>query len=278
MTHNRIYRDDNWTGIACYPTIGDCRNSQGEISTDRLFTGQRLDDTGLYYYGARYYDAGIGRFISADTIVQSFSNPQTLNRYSYVTNNPLKYTDPTGHVKVSDDGGTPPPPNPPPKPPKKDEPKLPVKKSVIPSGVAAVLTGSIVDPIPGDEILVGIFVVGLVGLPFLWDIEYANAEKYSIIYDDAGNPWMTQDDYETSQSASGQPGDQNEGKPHSPQKIDLKRFEKQYGNAHTFKEGHLGEGAKVSSWDIKYDKTTQQLWLYNKNTKVWMPTGDYYKP
>jgi RHS repeat-associated protein len=32
----------------------------------RLFTGQRLDSTGLYYYGARYYDATIGRFISPD--------------------------------------------------------------------------------------------------------------------------------------------------------------------------------------------------------------------
>ncbi|MFC1986548.1 RHS repeat-associated core domain-containing protein, partial [Chloroflexota bacterium] len=59
--------------------------------------GQRLDDTGLYYYGARYYDVEIGRFISADTIVPDYTNPQALNRYSYVLNNPLKYTDPSGH-------------------------------------------------------------------------------------------------------------------------------------------------------------------------------------
>ena len=55
-----------------------------------------MDDTGLYYYNARYYDATIGRFISADTIVQNPTNPQSLNRYSYVLNNPLKYTDPSG--------------------------------------------------------------------------------------------------------------------------------------------------------------------------------------
>jgi RHS repeat-associated protein len=82
---------------------GDCRNSQGTTPTDKKFTGQRLDGTGLYYYGARYYDPGIGRFISADTIVQSFANPQTLNRYSYTINNPLKYIDPSGHLVICQD-------------------------------------------------------------------------------------------------------------------------------------------------------------------------------
>ena len=53
--------------------------------------------TGLYYYGARYYDPELGRFISADTIVQSPYNPQTLNRYSYCSNNPINYVDPSGH-------------------------------------------------------------------------------------------------------------------------------------------------------------------------------------
>jgi hypothetical protein len=44
----------------------------------------------------------INRFVSADTIVPGYANPQNLNRYSYVTNNPLRYTDPTGHML--DDG------------------------------------------------------------------------------------------------------------------------------------------------------------------------------
>jgi len=70
----------------------------GTVSTTYRFTGQRLDDsTGLYYYGARYYDAALGRFIQPDTIVPNPVNPQALNRYSYVLNNPLRYTDPTGH-------------------------------------------------------------------------------------------------------------------------------------------------------------------------------------
>jgi hypothetical protein len=45
----------------------------------------------------RYYNPVLGRFISADSIVSNYSNPQTLNRYSYVENNPVNYTDPTGH-------------------------------------------------------------------------------------------------------------------------------------------------------------------------------------
>jgi len=70
----------------------------GAVATAYKFTGQRLDDsTGLYYYGARYYDAALGRFIQADSIVPNPGNPQALNRYSYVYNNPLRYVDPTGH-------------------------------------------------------------------------------------------------------------------------------------------------------------------------------------
>jgi hypothetical protein len=51
----------------------------------------------LYYYGARYYDPEIGRFISADTFNLDFTNPQGLNRYTYCFNNPLRHTDPSGN-------------------------------------------------------------------------------------------------------------------------------------------------------------------------------------
>ncbi len=50
-----------------------------------------------YYYGARYYDTVIGRFISPDSLVPEALNPQSLNRYSYVINNPVNHIDPTGH-------------------------------------------------------------------------------------------------------------------------------------------------------------------------------------
>jgi uncharacterized protein RhaS with RHS repeats len=49
------------------------------------------------FYHARYYAPTVGRFVQADTIVPNLENSQDLNRYSYVRNNPLRYTDPSGH-------------------------------------------------------------------------------------------------------------------------------------------------------------------------------------
>jgi len=60
--------------------------------------GQRLESGfGLLGYHARYYDPYLNRFVSSDTIVPDFSNPQSLNRYTYALNNPVKYNDPSGH-------------------------------------------------------------------------------------------------------------------------------------------------------------------------------------
>lgn len=150
-----------------YTPWGDAR--WGAHGSGPDFTGQlRDDETGLLYYGARYYDPKIGRFLSADSIVPGMAsgqggmaatlgqdgstalrpltvgfhepgfaatlaqedaltqakgfwfqiededkqqgegakwqwgpqNPQALNRYSYVLNNPIRYTDPTGHIIV----------------------------------------------------------------------------------------------------------------------------------------------------------------------------------
>jgi RHS repeat-associated protein len=87
-----------------YYPYGEARS--GSMSTDRRFTGQREETAiGLYDYNARYYDPVIGSFIQADTIVPEPGNPQALNRYAYVYNNPLIIIDPSGHQ---------------PKPPEKD--------------------------------------------------------------------------------------------------------------------------------------------------------------
>ncbi|VAW78390.1 hypothetical protein MNBD_GAMMA13-952 [hydrothermal vent metagenome] len=65
--------------------------------TTRGFTGQeQLDEVGLVHMNGRVYDPVLGRFLSADPQVQFPSASQSFNRYSYVHNNPLSYTDPSG--------------------------------------------------------------------------------------------------------------------------------------------------------------------------------------
>lgn len=65
------------------------------------YTGQEMDsETGLNYYNFRYYSSDLRRFTRPDDIIQNPYNPQDLNRYSYVRNNPIKYTDPSGHNPV----------------------------------------------------------------------------------------------------------------------------------------------------------------------------------
>lgn len=57
---------------------------------------EELPDVGLIHMNGRVYDAKLGRFASADPHIQAAGNSQSYNRYTYVLNNPLKYTDPSG--------------------------------------------------------------------------------------------------------------------------------------------------------------------------------------
>ncbi|MDH7490604.1 MAG: RHS repeat-associated core domain-containing protein [Anaerolineae bacterium] len=87
-----------------YRAWGENRYSWGTTPTTYHFTGQREESTiGLYFYNARWYDPALGRFAQADTIVPGPGNPQALNRYAYVYNNPMKYTDPSGHYIFEED-------------------------------------------------------------------------------------------------------------------------------------------------------------------------------
>ncbi|WP_376788424.1 RHS repeat-associated core domain-containing protein [Thermoflexus sp.] len=88
-------------GGARYLPYGEIRWEEGVWVTDRRFTGQRWEPgLGLYDYRARFYDPALGRFLQPDPIVPEPGNPQALNRYAYVYNNPLQYTDPTGHCPL----------------------------------------------------------------------------------------------------------------------------------------------------------------------------------
>ena len=77
------------------------RYNSGALPTKYTYTGQysNMSDFGLMYYNARWYDPALGRFTSADTLIPEPGNPQSWDRYAYVRNNPLRYTDPSGHMQ-----------------------------------------------------------------------------------------------------------------------------------------------------------------------------------
>jgi len=80
-----IWEDDSVTNIA------------QQLITNRGFTGhEHIEEVGLIHMNGRVYDQELGRFLSADPLIQAPFVTNSFNRYSYVMNNPLKYTDPTG--------------------------------------------------------------------------------------------------------------------------------------------------------------------------------------
>jgi RHS repeat-associated protein len=100
---------------AKYTPFGDWRVEPTATAGDsRYYTNHKAnnlgggaDDLGLTYMNARFYVSNTNRFASPDTIVPDFTDPQSLNRYSYTLNNPLKYVDPDGHcATVASPDGT----------------------------------------------------------------------------------------------------------------------------------------------------------------------------
>jgi RHS repeat-associated protein len=89
-----------------YMPFGEVRAEVGNITqTDLGYTGQRaLPDLGLMDYHARMYDAVIGRFVQADSIIPNVADPQSWNRFAYVYNSPIDLTDPIGNFGKCRDG------------------------------------------------------------------------------------------------------------------------------------------------------------------------------
>jgi RHS repeat-associated protein len=86
-------RSGDWVGST--PTTGEW--NQVKATTPRGFTDhEHVDNLGVIHMNGRVYDPVLARFLSPDPVVQAPYDSQAWNRYSYVRNNPLRYTDPTG--------------------------------------------------------------------------------------------------------------------------------------------------------------------------------------
>ncbi|UOG40331.1 RHS repeat domain-containing protein [Leptospira noguchii] len=89
-----------------YQPYGETFVQLGDLNFSPKFNSQELDrESGFYFFNARYYDPGIGRFTSADTLIPDEYNSQAWNRFAYVYNNPIGAKDPTGHAPQDYDAG-----------------------------------------------------------------------------------------------------------------------------------------------------------------------------
>src|SRR5450432_4593272 len=84
-----------------YPWGGELQFVAND-SNHYKFTGKERDETGLDYFGARYYSNGLARFITPDNggSLQPNANPKTLNLYTYGFDNPLRFSDEEGFDAV----------------------------------------------------------------------------------------------------------------------------------------------------------------------------------
>ncbi|EKN90440.1 RHS repeat-associated core domain protein [Leptospira interrogans str. 2002000623] len=81
-----------------YLPYGETFVQRGDLNFSPKFNSQELDrESGFYFFNARFYDPGIARFTSADTIIDGELDTQGWNRFSYVKGNPIGAKDPTGH-------------------------------------------------------------------------------------------------------------------------------------------------------------------------------------
>ena len=143
---------------------GEVRYESGTIPTDYTYTGQysNVEDFGLMFYNARWYDVSLGRFAQADTLIPGAGNSQAWDRYAYANNNPLKYNDPSGHYFVcgafgegcGSGGGQDDSPNEPLKKNKHDDPALKIssKKEPLCEYLPIICKGGDKNPINYDTI------------------------------------------------------------------------------------------------------------------------------
>jgi RHS repeat-associated protein len=99
-------REDDWRDSD--GQNGETPSQPGDLNrndlTTRGFTGhEHLNETDLIHMNGRVYDYNLGRFLSVDPFIQFPENSQSVNAYSYILNNPLSGTDPTGYTTEAPD-------------------------------------------------------------------------------------------------------------------------------------------------------------------------------
>jgi len=80
-----------------YAPYGETANSAGSAISPFAFTGEQQDVSGLTYLRARYYSSGDGHFLTRDTWMGDYNRPLSLNRWNYVSANPVNHSDPSGY-------------------------------------------------------------------------------------------------------------------------------------------------------------------------------------
>jgi RHS repeat-associated protein len=81
-----------------YDAFGSTLTQDAAFNPSIQFASKQIDGSGLYDFGARKYDTLMGRFTTPDKAPGDINNPLSLNRYLFVLNNPLRYTDKDGNI------------------------------------------------------------------------------------------------------------------------------------------------------------------------------------
>ena len=92
-----LTKDGQVVASTSYHLYGASKASTDTTGQPFAYNGEARDDTGLDYLRARYYDSQGGTFLTEDSYPGEDTDPLSQNLYSYVQNNPVNYTDPSGH-------------------------------------------------------------------------------------------------------------------------------------------------------------------------------------
>ena len=92
-----LTQDGNSVASSSYDLYGSTTETTDTTGNPFAYNGEARDVTGFDYLRARYYDSSAGAFLTQDSYQGELTDPLSQNQYSYVHNNPVNYTDPSGH-------------------------------------------------------------------------------------------------------------------------------------------------------------------------------------